>query len=299
MDKVIRDIITFENEFRTEEQCLEYLRKARWPNGFVCPRCEGTFYCELRNGRFQCNICRRQTSATSGTIFHRTHISLVIWFRVIWAVAQDKGGTSSTRIAAQFGIQQKTAWYMLHRLRIAMRERNELTKLRGKLELDEAYINKEARKYQPEPGTETQILVLVEEINDHAGKIALHICPAATSANIRMFVEDVTVPGEQHDFVADGWNAHHVLRAMGHNADVGPLPGKLGCEKLPWLHTFVSLIRRFLMGTYHGVSPKFLQLYLDEIAFRANRRFYEKSIWKSLVRACFSTPPLRLADLSA
>jgi len=291
-------ILEFEKLFRTEEPCIKYLRNSRWPNGFVYPKCEGILYSELSNGLFQCKGCRKQTSVTAGTIFHKTHIPLTIWFRVIYAIAQDKGGTSSTRVASQFGIQQKTAWFMLHRLRTAMLERNELTKLSGVIELDEAFINKEARKYQPEPGTETQILILVEEVDDHAGKIAVHICPAATSANIKMFVEDVTVPKKKHKFKTDGWHAHHVLRRMGHDADIQPLPGKLGSEKLPWLHTFVALIRRFLVGTHHGVSPKYLQLYLDELAFRANRRFNQRNIWKSLIRACSSAKPTKLAELT-
>lgn len=81
---------------------------------------------------------------------------------------------------------------------------------------------------------------------------------------------------------------------MGHDTDIQPLPGKLGCEKLPWLHTFVSLSRRFLMGTYHGVSPKYLQLYLDELTFRANRRFNRGTIWKSLINARTFAQPAEL-----
>lgn len=298
MDILPTNILDFEDKYRTEEQCIEHLKETRWPNGFICPKCSSTSASELRNGLFQCKKCRKQTSVTSGTIFHKTHVALRIWFRVIFAVAQDKGGTSSTRVASQFGIQQKTAWYMLKRLRGAMRDRNDLTKLSGVIELDEAFINKEARKYQPEPQTETQIAVLVEEQDDHAGKIVMHVCPAATCANLKMLVEDTTVPGQKHKFKTDGWHAHHVLRRMGHDADIQPLPGKLGSEKLPWMHTFVSLLRRFLMGTYHGVSPKLLQLYLDEFSFRANRRFNERLIWQSLVRACVFISPANLAELN-
>lgn len=298
MELLPANLLDFESYFSTEEQCVEYLVKARWADGFICPRCQHKRFTALSNRLFQCKGCHKQTSVTAGTVFHKTHIPLRIWFRVIYAVAQDKGGASSTRIAAQFGIQQKTAWSMLHRLRAAMQERNELTKLKGEIELDEAFINKEARKYQPEPRTETQLLVMVEEVEDHAGKIIFHVCPAATSANIKMTVEDYTVAKQKHKFKADGWHAHHVLRKMGHDADIQPLPGKLGCEKLPWLHTFISLLRRFLVGTYHGVSPKLLPLYLAEFTFRANRRFGEARIWQSLIRACSFTKPFKFAELN-
>lgn len=297
MKRRIAPAIEFENRFRTEEDCIAYLRQMRWPKGFICPKCAHIDCYELTLRLYQCSSCGKQTSVTAGTIFHKTRIPLTVWFRVIFAMAQDKGGTSSTRVASYYGLSQKTAWLMLHKLRAAMAERNELTKLEGVIELDEAFINKEARKYQPEPGTETQILVMTEEENDHAGKIYVQVLNAATCANICDAVEFATVAEQKHSFKADGWHAHHVLKRMGHDSDVRPAPKEMGVKKLPWLHTFVSLLRRYLVGTYHGVSPKLLQLYLDEFAFRANRRFGQARIWQSLIRACSFAKPATLAEL--
>ncbi len=297
METLPTTILEFEKRFREEEDCVVYLRRVRWPNGFICPKCGHVECYELNLRLYQCTLCKKQTSVTAGTIFHKTHLPLAIWFRVIFSVAQDKGGASSSRIASQFGLPQKTAWLMLLKLRTAMADRNELTKLEGIIELDEAFINKEARKYQPEPGTETKILVMTEEEHDHAGKIYVQVLNAATCANIRDAVEFATVAEQKHFFKADGLHAHHELRRMGHGSDMKPAPGKMGVEKLPWMHTFVSLLRRFLVGTYHGVSPKLLQLYLDEFAFRANRRFGQTKIWQSLIRACAFTKPVTLAEL--
>lgn len=298
MDILPFTILEFEDRFSTEEDCVSHLIQVRWPDGFICPKCQSRNHKQLSEKLFQCYSCKKQTSVTSGTIFHKTHLPLRVWFRVIYSVAQDKGGTSSSRIASQFGIQQKSAWAMLHKLRFAMRDRNELIKLRGEIELDEAFFNKEARKRQPEPGTETQVLIMVEEKDGHAGRIFAEVCPAATCANIEGLVEFATVYGEKHKFKSDGLHAHNVVRRMGHDLDMKPAPGILGIEKLPWLHTFISLLRRYLVGTYHGVSPSLLQLYLDEFTFRANRRFNHSRIWPSLIRACCFAKPVKIAELN-
>lgn len=290
----------FEEFFRTEENCITALKELRWPNGFICPNCGHDDGYELTRGHLiQCTVCRRQTSVTAGTIFEKTHMPLAIWFRMIYAVAQDKGGASSTRLAKQFGIPQKTAWYMLHKIRTAMGSRDRTTiRLSGEIELDEGFFGREARKYQPAPKTETQVLVMVESNENRAGDIVMQVIDSATRDNIREVVDQRTVEDERHHFKADGWHAHWVLKSMGHNVDIQPLPGKKSIEKLPWLHTFISLTRRFLWGTYHGVSPKMLQLYLDELCFRVNRRFREHTIVDSLLRACVLTLPTTYAELT-
>jgi hypothetical protein len=293
------NILEFEKCFDTQEKCMDHLRQLRWPNGFVCPNCGHDDGYELSGYNLtECNVCHLQTSVTAGTMFHKTHMPLTIWFRMIYYVAQDKGGASSSRLAVQFGIPQKTAWHMLHKIRTAMAARHRSTiQLGGTIELDEGFFNKEARKYQPVPKTQTQVLVMVESEGEQAGNIVMQVIDAATRDNIREIVEEYTTKEEKHHFKTDGWQAHWVLKSMGHDADIRPLPGKKGVEKLPWMHTFMSLARRFLVGTYHGVSPKMLQLYLDEFCFRVNRRFRETTICESLLRACVFALPTTYAEL--
>lgn len=287
----------FEKLFQTEEDCIGYIRETRWPNGFICPNCGHDDGYELATRYLiQCTVCRRQTSVIVGTIFEKTHMSLTTWFRMIYAIAQDKGGASSTRLANQFGIPQKTAWHMLHKIRTAMGNRNKLTQLGGNIELDEGFFCKEARKYQPVPMTKTQVLVMVESEGERAGDIVMKVIDSASRDDIREVVNHY-LQDEQHYFTTDGAHAHWVLKSMGHKVDIKPSPGRIAVERLPWMHTFMSLARRFLMGTYHGVSPKMLQLYLDELCFRANRRFQQSSICQSLLRACIFTLPITSAEL--
>lgn len=296
MEREAMNLLEFEERFRTEQQCIDYLRELRWPNGFVCPNCgHDDGYRLSRHALIQCTVCRRQTSITAGTIFEKTHMPLRVWFRMIWCVAQDKGGASSTRLAQQFGTSQKTAWHMLHKIRTAMASRNRNIQLGGNIELDEAFFNKEARKYEPHPKTETQVLVLVESEGEKAGQMVMRVIDAASRDNIRDIVNQYVEPAQR--FVADGWHAHWVLKSMGHVVDIEPLSGEKAVEKLPWVHTMISNSRRFLMGTYHGVSPKQLQLFLDEFVFRANRRFRQSTLYESLLRACAFALPTTYAEL--
>jgi hypothetical protein len=138
---------------------------------------------------------------------------------------------------------------------------------------------------------------MVETEGDRAGDVVMQVIPAASRDEIRDVVTKHTPEDEKQRFSADGWHAHWVLKSMGHDVDIQALPGKLGVEKLPWVHTFISLVRRNLMGTYHGVSPRLLQLYLDEIVFRMNRRFRESTIFESLLRACVFALPTTYAEL--
>lgn len=296
--------LVFEDYFRTEENCVAALKELRWPKGFICPNCGHDDGYELTRGNLiQCASCRKQTSVTAGTIFERTHMPLRIWFRIIYAMAQDKGGASSSRLAAQLGIPQKTVWHMMHKIRIAMGNRNKNIPLGGNIELDEAFFNGEARKYQPVSRTETQVLVMCESEGERAGEVVMKVIDEASRNDIREVVQHYIGDPEhnpddlpQH-FTADGWHAHWVLWSMQHKTDIKPLPGKKGVEKLPWVHTMISLARRFLVGTYHGVSPQKLQLYLDELCFRINRRFRESTICESLLRACVFSLPTTCAEL--
>jgi len=139
--------IQFQDRFRSEADCEFAILKARWPQGFRCPNCGHDDAYELSGRRlFQCTVCRHQASVTAGTIFHGTKIPLRNWFWMIYEVAQDKGGGSSSRLARQLGMYQKTVWHILQKIRHAMGRRDEGITLGGLIELDEAIIGPHARK---------------------------------------------------------------------------------------------------------------------------------------------------------
>ncbi len=134
---------SFAEIYGTEEQCHAALVKWRWPNGFECPGCQGADHCVVTRGArrlFQCNACRKQTSVKAGTIFASSKLPLRIWFKTIYLVTQSKKGISSIELGRRLGVTQTAAWMMKHKLAQVMLERNASKRLKGNVQMDDAYI---------------------------------------------------------------------------------------------------------------------------------------------------------------
>lgn len=314
--------IEFQDRFRTEEDCELAIMNLRWPNGFVCPNCghDDAYHLEGRR-LFQCIHCRHQSSITAGTIFHGTRVPLRNWFWMIYQVAHDKGGASAMRLAMQLGMYYKTVWHMLQKIRHAMGHRDEPITLSGLIELDEAIIGPHARKAgrvkkneegqaaskprgkcrgrKPRAGlprkTQTEVLVMVETEPNGAGYVAMNVLDVINRKTIEEVV-DRKVDPSQH-FKTDGCQSHYVLRSMGHSVTAKVCSGPTGCQWLPVVHQVIGLLKRFLIGTFHGVSSRYLPRYLQEFCFRFNRRPNQDSLCSSLLNACVCCLPMTYAEL--
>ena len=133
----------FEAAYGTEALCHQALVRWRWPEGFLCPGCEGRKHCIVKRGArilYQCNACRKQTSVTAGTIFASSKLSLRLWFKAIYLLTQSKKGLSSLELARRLGVTQTTAWTLKHKLAQVMIERNAARRLKGEVQVDDAYI---------------------------------------------------------------------------------------------------------------------------------------------------------------
>src|SRR5579885_3412622 len=226
--------IDFQKSFSTEEQCEAALLNMRWPKGFICPNCGHDDGYKLTGRRLiQCTVCRRQTSVTAGTMFHKTHLPLTCWFRIIYEVATDKGGASATRLAAQYGRPYKTMWHILQKIRHAMGRRDEQISLAGLIEMDEAKLGPEARRPSNESldggsrkprkkpwgrksangGTRktiTEVLILVEAERFHAGNVAMRALDSLSFGSVGEFIEERVEPDQW--FRTDAHHSHWVLR---------------------------------------------------------------------------------------
>lgn len=121
--------------------CEAYWFEQRWPDGFICPKCGGTGCYHLHGRReYVCKHCHWQSSVTAGTVLHRTHLPLTIWFWAIHLSARDKRGISAVQLSSELEIAYSSAWYLLHRLRSAMGQRDQDYVLSGIVELDDAYF---------------------------------------------------------------------------------------------------------------------------------------------------------------
>ena len=132
----------FRQQFQAEESCDAYLFELRWSDWFVCSKC-GWHGCYRLYGRYEyvCKQCHRQSSVTAGTVLHRTHLPLTVWFWAIYLVARDKRGISATQLLRELEIAYSNAWYLLHRLRTAMGDKDKDYILSGIIELDNTYFS--------------------------------------------------------------------------------------------------------------------------------------------------------------
>jgi hypothetical protein len=291
----------FQEQFSSEEACLQAVFDARWPRGFICPKCgHNDGYRLSRQRVIQCCSCHRQSSITAGTIFHRTHLPLRTWFLIIFLVAQDKGGISAQRVADLMGMHYTTALLVLQRIRFAMGNRDENLKLAGYIELDEAFFGGRGRKKVKDKDAQSlrakkkQILVFVESEGKQAGNLAMVVVPNANYDTLKPILERriESEPSVSH-FRTDGWQSHEVVISLGNKLTMGHIPNHLQDAEFPCLSLAITHARRFLMGTHHQFCKRNLQRYLDEFCYRWNRRHQRCQIFSRLVSACaLSTPAL-------
>jgi len=267
------NLIEFEKEFSTEEQCRAYLFKLRWADGYRCPRCGHDAAWQISETKYKCKSCGYQTSVISGTIFQDSHKPLTLWFRAMWYVTSQKNGTSALGLQRILGVgSYRTAWTWLHKLRRAM-IRPGRDKLRGNVEVDEAYIGAPGKGGKRGRGAENKVLVVIAvEVNEKKiGRIRLGVIDSASSENLHAFIESCVEPGST--IVSDGWGGYNGLSEKGYTQKTQK--EKIGEDDnlLPHVHTVISLLKRWLLGTMQGAcSKKHIAYYLDEYCFRFNRR---------------------------
>lgn len=263
----------FQQRLGTEEQCLAYLEKLRWPNGFRCPACESEQAWRMRRGLWLCRRCRRQVSVTAGTVFQDTRKPLRQWFQAIWHVTNQKHGVSALGLQRALGLgSYHTAWNWLHKLRRAM-VRPGRDRLGGLVEVDEIFIGGE-RPGKPGRGAAGKTLVLVtaqEVAPSKIGRIRLRRIADASMMTIHEALEEDIEPGST--VRTDGWNGYNNLDMIGYKRRIARKDASVGEDPLPLVGRVASLLKRWLLGTHQGaVRPSHLDYYLDEFTFRFNRR---------------------------
>ena len=292
------------NQFKDEEDCWNYIFELGWPNGYTCPRCDGNKYWLTEKRLIHCSSFQNQTLITGGTIFQGTRKPLLLWFHIIWWVVAQKTGASAYNLKDFMGFgSYETAWVWLHKLRSAM-VRPDRDKLVGSVEVDETYIGgKEIGKGKQGRGTETKTLVVVatECKGKQIGRVRFSCISEASGDNLLRFIEDNIEPGST--IITDGWSGYSSLsqsKKYRHESKIISGSGLEAHELLPHVHMVDSLVKRWLNGTHQGnVSPKHLPYYLDESAFRFNRKLstYRGKLFYRLMQQAVTTPPMPLKEI--
>ena len=271
-----RTILELERRFSSDEACREYLTQLRWPDGFICPRCQGRGGWPASRGRMVCRSCRHQASVTAGTIFQDTRKPLTLWFHAIWHVTSQKNGASAVSVQKTLGLgSYLTAWTWLHKLRRAM-VRPGRDRLCGRVEVDETFVGGEEVGVDGRQTRKKSLVVIAaEEDGRGIGRIRLARISDATKNNLHSFVERAITPGTTVH--TDGLPAYRGLKAKGYCHDVTVLSSlkdkDAAIRLLPRVHRIAALLKRWLLGTHQGaVTRDHLEYYLDEFTFRFNRR---------------------------
>ncbi len=258
--------------FPDQETARVYLESRLWPNGPRCPVCAlGERITARKEGFYRCNQCKEDFTVRTGTIFERSHVPLHKWIYAMYLLVTARKGISSMQLAKEIGITQKSAWFVLHRLREACGPK--LEKLRGIIEIDETYVGgKEANKHESKKlkvggGTNGRTIVL--GMRERGGNTILGTIDEADAFTIRpaivMHVEaGATIHTDEAPVYKNvpGFTHETVNHSEGEYARDGVTTN--GIESV------FAVLKRGIVGVYHQVSPKHLERYVDEFSFRLN-----------------------------
>ncbi len=282
--------------FPTDDSCKQFLMEHRWHDGPVaCPKCGNPAVYKLHTRPFHwlCKLCKNyRFSVISGTIFENTKYPLKSWFEVLWQMLNSKKGVSALQIQRQIGSgAYKTAWYMCHRLRAAMKD-PDFRQLMGIVEVDETFLggkdkNRHWDKKSHVTGGIGSGKVGVIGAISRKGNVVCQIIENTDAATLNRFVRKAV--SDKVDLVAtDEHGGYGYLEALGyHHESVSHSAGEYvrGEVHTNNLENFWSLLKRGVIGTYHHVSKKYLPLYLAEFQFRFNNR-ENPDIFGEAIRGC-------------
>ena len=300
---------SFIDQYGSESQCESALEKAKWPDGFICPKCQSSSHCIVWHGKvktFQCNRCHVQVTLNSGTIFHSTKLPLVTWFQALYFLTQTKNNVSALELTRLLGVCYRTAWRIKHKLMQVMHEREASTILSGRVEVDDAYLGGQRSGGKVGRGSENKVpFVAAVETNKEGHPIRAVFSPVKSFSRqeIAAWARKSLAPSAL--VVSDGYYCFRAVTKVGcsHQAHVVGKKRKstdMGC--FAWVNTVLSNIKTAVAGTYHGFDfSKYAGRYLSEVQYRFNRRFDLSSIFPRLLYAGAKTGKrtevwLRLAE---
>jgi transposase-like protein len=268
------DMMELMERFGTEEKCRAVLEELRWPDGIRCPRCNGMKTSRIHaRDQFDCDTCRHQFSVTSGTIWHSTHLPLRKWFIAIYLIVESKKGMSANQMKRVLGVSDKTAWYLCHRIRAAMTEQDP-TPLKGTVEVDETFLGRRMRGRGQGKSAYLPNTNIVIGVIHGGGKVRLQALDRTDRKTLHRFIKENTA-GDTGVIITDEWKAYRGIddpdtkqEVVSHSAQEyvrGDIHAN-GIENA-W-----SLLKRSVTGTYHQLSIKHLDAYLNELEWRFNNR---------------------------
>jgi transposase-like protein len=268
------NLVELIEKFQDEDKCRAALEALRWPDGVKCLRCKSEkVYRIVKRDQFVCDSCDYQFSVTSGTIFHDTHLPLWKWMLATYLMVEASKGVSANQLKRTLAVSYKTAWYLCHRIRKALAEVNPRP-LRGTVDLDETCVGGKRRwKGRHYLRNKTMVLGAIER----GGPVRLKVEKRGKNPSrkiVREWIKETTVPDTER-LITDSHPAYFGIQdhdtkheSVDHKAEEW-VRGDVHTNSIEnaW-----SLFKRSIAGSYHQISAKHLDAYLDEFEFRFNNR---------------------------
>jgi transposase-like protein len=298
-------LIDVHEMFSTDAKCRELLKRLRWPNGPECPRCKGpAIALETAKDLLYCKECDYQFTVTSGTVFHDSHLPLIKWFIATYLLCESRKGMSANQIKRMFGCGYKTAWYLCHRIRHAMKAVNE-SMLDGSVEIDETYVGGKAknmhkwereRKIHGRGGVGKEIVIGIRQRN---GDLRFFHTEDVESGTLARYIRQ-NISADVDVIISDDFAAYEkaVVGARHHTVKHSAGVYVVGEAHTNTVESAFSLLKRGIMGTWHKISAKHLPAYLDEMTFRFNRR-KRSDLFIDTLRHMVTADPLTFENLTA
>lgn len=302
----------FLKQYGTERQCEDAIAEMRWPQGYECSCCGCRRISMTHNGRrlWECLDCGYQSSVIVGTVMESTKLPLRKWFLSMYLMTQSKNAISALELKRQLGVSYKTAWMIKHKLLEVMFQKEAPRRLKGRVELDDAYLGGEHSGGKRGRGSENKVpFVAAVETNSkgHPMYIRLDRVKSFKQTDIETWAKQALAPST--NVVSDGlWcfqgvtaqtDVGHQVHITGHGQKAAKHP------EFQWVNTMLGNLKTSLAGTYHAFRfSKYGARYLAEFQYRFNRRFDLAAMLPQLIFAATMTKPqplymLRLSEVSS
>lgn len=290
-DLTFKNINDLTKRFNTELKCIQFFEKLRWDGERACPHCGGAKTYVLKgHGKYKCAYCRKLFSITTGTYFENTKLPLRTWLISLYLILNHKKGVSSLQLASTIGCTQKSAWFVLHRLRAMLKDKTERIKLSGIVEADEGYIggldgnkHKSKRRLAPQPIRPVEFIKkkytndikkMVVGAIERGGEVVAQYIDSDKTERVLQFIEKHVKVGstlntdEHYFYFSKRINEKYNHKTIMH----GNKEYVRGGVHTNTIENYWSVVKRCIDGTYHQLSRKHLQAYLNEFSFRYNTR---------------------------
>ena len=296
------NIFSFSAHFDSEEACRLHFKQERDKVGVECHRCgHDNHYWIKARWSYECKKCRSRTSLRSGTIMQSSNLSFLVWYKTMFLMSATKKGFSAKEIQRHLGLKRyEPVWAMVHKLRKAMGKRDDRYTLEGMIEMDEGYFTVEATEMEQGKGKrgrgaagKKNVAVMAEstpleevETGERSSQVRFFkakVLESHTSEDIdkalRSSIGEKTIvftdKSTSYVDIADYVELHISERSTQESTK----------ETLKWVHIYISNAKRNLLGNYHKIKGKYLQLYLNEFTYKLNRRYFGDRLFDRVVIA--------------